>query len=189
MTPGMRSKSSLKPSREMNVEIAVPIVLVLAIILGVAVCLKFRRENRDLRGQLAVLELKISSSVEERLVNHTKYCETVDTLVQQQLAKEEQKWAELIAAATCRIKGSLTRVQNETKKDQDAVAVKLTQELEKLMMNFKSLLEQSYLDEYEKMRKNPPRPKKGPRKKIDPPQRYRSLDDDFNCMPPPETQE
>ena len=160
-----------------------------AIIMGTATCLRFRRENRDLRGQLALLEGKISTSVEERLVNHTKYCETVDTLVQQQLGKEERKWTELIDAATCRIKGSLTRVQSDMKKDRDAVNAQFTQELEKVRMNFKALLEQSYLDEYEKMRKNPPRPKKGPRKKIDPPQRYRSLDDEFNCMPTPEPQE
>ena len=46
------------------------------------------------------------------------------------------------------------------------------------MTDFKVLLDNAYLQQYEKMRRNPPRPKKGPRKKVDPPSQYRSLDDE-----------
>lgn len=149
---------------------ALAIMLALTMIAGVVVVLKFHYDNRDLRAKLGAVEQKISTSVEERLLNHTKYCATFDALVKHHLEAEEKKWRELLAVATCRFTAEC-----------DVGFVKMTQDLEKVMMNFKSLLEQSYLDEYEKMRKNPPRPKKGPRKKIDPPQRYRSLDDEFNC--------
>jgi len=46
------------------------------------------------------------------------------------------------------------------------------------LTDFKVLLDNAYLEQYEKMRRSPPRPKKGPRKKVDPPSQYRSLDDE-----------
>ena len=163
--------------------LALTVCLLLVTTLGGLVLLKLHRDNRELRGRFDGIEQKISTSVEERLVNHAKYCEKVDALVQKQLEAEENKWRELIVAATCRIKGVINAGHKEMSAKQEADMTEITHALEKQMTNFKALLNQSYLDEYEKMRYNPPRPKKGPRKKIDPPQRYRSLDDEFNCTP------
>lgn len=169
------------------------VVLSLAVVgLGLGgwlVVRRLRRENRELREKLTSVEQKISASVEERLVSHTKYCEKVDALVQKQLEIEEQKWRELVAQATCRMRETMQQAVKEFAAQMEGNEVAIKHDLEKQMMNFKALLDQSYLDEYEKMRKNPPKPKKGPRKKIDPPQRFRSLDDDFNFCPPVEPAE
>lgn len=154
--------------------------------MGVRESRKLRRDNKELRDKLAGMEEHISATVEERLVNHAKYCERVDTLVKAKIAEEEQKWRELINAATCRMREIIGEGQQEMSVQQESDLAEVKRELDKQMMNFQALLKQSYLDEYEKMRVNPPRPKKGPRKKIDPPQRWRSLDDDFSYAPPPE---
>ena len=50
--------------------------------------------------------------------------------------------------------------------------------IKKSKADFKYLLDNAYLAEYEKMKQNPPRPKKGPRNRVDAPKKYRSLDDD-----------
>lgn len=169
-----------------TVVIIVGLVLAGAVVLGVLEARKLRRENKEFREKLAGVEQHISSTVEERLVNHAKYCERVDALVKTQIAEEEVKWRELIEAATCRMREIITEGQQEMSAQQESDLAEVKRELDKQMMNFQALLKQSYLDEYEKMRTNPPRPKKGPRKKIDPPQRWRSLDDDFSYAPPPE---
>lgn len=77
-------------------------------------------------------------------------------------------------------------VQKELKKDNIKCLQRLDEhrkiilkDIEKSATNFRSLLNQAYLEEYEKMRKNPPRPKRGPKIKVDPPSKYRFLDDDF----------
>lgn len=45
--------------------------------------------------------------------------------------------------------------------------------------DFKVLLDNAYLEQYEKMKRSPPRSKKGPRKKVvEPPSKFRSLDDE-----------
>ncbi len=133
--------------------------------------------------RMSDLEQKISASVEERLVNHTKYCETMDLLVQQYLDVESKKWRELIVAETCRMNSVLAKGRKDFSKKKEELLEEVLHQLEKQMMNFKALMQQTYLDEYEKMRHNPPRPKKGPMKRVDPPQRYRNLDDDFSFMP------
>ena len=159
-----------------------------------------RQENRDLKAKIASVEEKISAHVEERLVSHAKYCEQVDALVKKRLAEEEAKWRELIEAATCRVSEAVEKHRRDTvsqvgeyKKEAEAKLAEdmgeIEKTLEKQKMNFKSLLDQAYLEEYEKMRVKPPRPKKGPRKKVDPPSRYRSLDDEFNFNPPMPTEE
>jgi len=120
-----------------------------------------RQENRDLKAKIASVEEKISASVEQRLVSHTKYCEQVDALVKERLAEEEAKWRELIEAATCRVSEAVDEHRRATvskvagcKKEaaeklaEDMEEIKAT--LEKQKMNFKSLLDQAYLEEYEK---------------------------------------
>lgn len=172
--------------------IALVIIAVLMVAVGVLAVLggleirRLRRSNTELQEKLTQVEAKISASVEERLVSHTKYCERVDSLVQKQLEAEEVKWRELVADATCRMKEAIKKAHKEAAEEMATNQAGIKHDLEKQMMNFKALLDQSYLDEYEKMRRNPPKPKKGPRKKIDPPQRYRSLDDEFNFCPPAE---
>lgn len=144
------------------------------------------RENRDLRRKLLRVETEISATVEERLVSHAKYCEQVDALVKAQLAEESVKWRELLVGETHRIKGALTTARKDAQDQVQRDWAEIEALLEKQKMNFKGLLEEAYLEQYEKMRRSPPRPKKGPRKKIDPPQRFRSLDDDFSFCPPSE---
>lgn len=175
----------------METVVLVVVVLVLAtvVVLGTLEVRRLRRNNKELQEKLTQVEQKISASVEERLVSHTKYCERVDALVQKQLETEEEKWRELVADATCRMKEAIKKAHKEAADEMATNQAEIQRDLEKTMMNFKSLLDQSYLDEYEKMRRNPPKPKKGPRKKIDPPQRYRSLDDEFNYCPPAEPSE
>jgi hypothetical protein len=175
----IRKSKSCLTSRKRNVItgtlVVISLVLAAVGVLGTLEVLGLRRKNKELQGKLTQVEQKISTSVEERLISHTKYCERVESLVQKQLEIEEEKWRELVADATCRMREELAANEALTK-----------HELDKTMSNFKALLSQSYLDEYEKMRRSPPRPKKGPRKKIEPPQRYRSLDAEFNFCPPAE---
>ncbi len=155
-----------------------------------------RRENRRLREAIVQTEKNISIKVEERLINHTKYCDGLDALVRERLEKEYEKWAELIEAAKCQVKETVENVTLEGKKmltltkkeivsSLERVDEEVNKKLEKQKVDFKGLLDAAYLEQYEKMRRNPPRPKKGPRKKIDPPSRYRSLDDEFCSVPPP----
>jgi len=59
------------------------------------------------------------------------------------------------------------------------VKAELTAKLQSQLSDFKVLLDTAYLEQYEKMKRTPPRPKKGPRKRaVEPPKKYRSLDDE-----------
>jgi hypothetical protein len=187
----------LRSPKNMDAVIVVSLVLSLVVVLGTWEVLRQRRKNLELQNKLTQIEHKISAEVEERLISHTKYCERVDTLVRQYLEAEEKKWRELLSLETCRIEDAVEKAigesralqeshEAEIKQRQNDNKAQLQQELEKTMSNFKGLLEQTYLEEYEKMRRNPPKPKKGPRKKIEPPQRYRCLDDQFDFCPPVE---
>jgi hypothetical protein len=175
---------------------AVLVILSLTLIPALVAIYRLHRKNGQLEQTLVNIQAKISQHVEERLLSHAKYCAEVDAKVKSQLAAEEAKWRELIAAAGCRVKGVLNQwlidMEGQNQKAVAQAATKLEKDfaeviavLEKHKIDFKGLLDAAYIEQYEKMRRNPPRPKKGPRKKVNPPSRYRSLDDDFCCEVPP----
>lgn len=156
-----------------------------------------RRENRRLRSFVATIEKNLNTKVEDRLISHTKYCADLDTLIRSRLEQECTKWSELLEEAECQVEVAVEKATIEATKMVQRNKVELAASLQKMSVEvskkmddqksgFKSLMDAAYLEQYEKMRRNPPRPKKGPRKKIDPPNRYRSLDDEFCSVPPQE---
>lgn len=156
-----------------------------------------RRENRRLRTLVDTIENNLNTKVEDRLISHTKYCADLDALIRSRLEQEYTEWSELIGDAECQVVVAVEKVTIEATKMVQRNKVELAALLKKMIvevsekmdeqkLGFKSLMDAAYLEQYEKMRRNPPRPKKGPRKKIDPPNRYRSLDDEFCFVTPQE---
>lgn len=159
--------------------VVILLIASLAFVMAYRAYLSQKRENAALVVRLDTMEQKISTSVEERLVSHAKYCEQVDALVQTQLKIEEKKWRELLDESVALVSQEVREGHAEAAAKIDAANTEFAAAIEKSRMNFKALLDQAYLEEYEKMRKSPPKPKTGPRKKVAAPERYRSLDDDF----------
>jgi hypothetical protein len=173
--------------------------VVLAIGLVAAFALQ-RQQNKSLTLKLAKMQAALTTQdtltaskldaitveVEERLIDHKKYCAGVEEALKSLLTQEESKWRELIERLKAQFGTAIEEARKETGEKQAEIMADIQKELTKQVDNFRSLMNQAYLEQYEKMRRNPPRPVKRPRSKVAPPERYRSLDDDFNCMPTPE---
>lgn len=125
----------------------------------------------------------IETEVEQRLIDHTRYCENVEKLLKDAFTAEEKKWRELVERIKAQFNAAIQAARKESGEKQAEIMSDVRKDLDKQLDNFRGLMDQAYLEQYEKMRRNPPRPTKRPRTKITPPERYRSLDDDFNCMP------
>lgn len=132
----------------------------------------------------------IKAEVDQRLVDHSKYCDEVDAILKSALAEEEKKWRELLKRIKSQFADAIAETQKESVEKQGQVISDVEKSLSKYMEQFRALMEREYLDQYEKMKRSPPRPNKKPKTKIVVPERFRSLDDDFNCglepEPPPE---
>jgi predicted negative regulator of RcsB-dependent stress response len=83
-----------------------------------------------------------------------------------------------IKAVASQVDAKLKDVSTAIKKEGEEAATRAKVVLQTQLDDFKTHMKNAYLDEYEKMKTNPPRPKKGPRKRVDAPSRYRSLDDE-----------
>lgn len=55
--------------------------------------------------------------------------------------------------------------------------------LDDQVSDFQVLLKNAYLSEYDKMKRTPPRPSRAPKRKVNAPDRYRSLDADWSGEP------
>ena len=130
---------------------------------------KYRVHFHDFLGKKAQeLEVQVNAQLELLARNAASKVDGAVQTIQGEMGKMDGEARRLVQEAKQVVVDGAAKVKAE-----------LTARLQSHLADFKVLLDNAYLEQYEKMKRTPPRPKKGPRKRaVEPPKRYRSLDDE-----------
>ena len=115
-------------------------------------------------------------NIEQKLVPLTQ--ENFQSFLLVQAKRFENYFQSVVSEQNRLVQSILMEERNEISEQICVLKDETEAAIAKSKADFKYLLEKAYLEEYEKMRINPPRPKKGPRNKVEAPSKYRSLDDE-----------
>lgn len=153
------------------------VVLLLTVAVGVLVFLNVRQYKRVRELEEAV------SSMRGGLL---EYIQSEADRVFGQVTEEARiktgdydKYVELEIARLKETTGkTFVSLGEEVGKDIEFVSRGWKKALDDTLSDFQVLMKKAYLAEYEKMKRSPPKPSRAPKRKVDAPDKYRSLDDD-----------